>query len=64
MRFNWSDYGGVVPDGALVACIDEAGNTGSKHLDREQPYYVTGGWLLKQADVPRAESAVSRALIA
>ena len=27
--------------------IDECGNTGSNFLDRAQPFYIYGGWLLK-----------------
>lgn len=27
--------------------IDECGNTGSNFLDRSQPFYIYGGWLLK-----------------
>ncbi len=31
----------------MLAYFDESGNTGSNWLDKQQPYFVYGGWLLK-----------------
>lgn len=59
---SYAGSGGVDASAALVFFADEAGNTGANHLDAEQPYYVTGGWLLREADQERARNCVRRAL--
>ncbi|MFZ5895537.1 MAG: DUF3800 domain-containing protein [Myxococcota bacterium] len=57
--FSWMGTGGVVADSELVFYADESGNTFANHLDAAQPYYVTGGWLLRAADVPLAQAIVA-----
>jgi hypothetical protein len=61
VQLSWSGSGGVLADSKLVFYVDEAGNTGANHLDRDQPYYVAAGWLLRDIDVGRADAAVARA---
>jgi len=60
VRLSWSGHGGVVADDDLVFYVDECGNTGARHTDDFQPFYVTAGWLLRKVDVERACSVVAR----
>lgn len=60
--FSWMGSGGVTADSSLVFFADESGNTFANHMDLEQPFYVTGGWLLREADVPLAEAITAGVL--
>lgn len=60
--FSWSGSGGVTADSPLAFYADESGNTGANHLDAAQPFYVTGGWLIRQSDVPLAEAFIAGVL--
>jgi uncharacterized protein DUF3800 len=42
--------GGVLGDAELEFYADESGSTNANHLDPNQPFYVTGGWLIRQPD--------------
>lgn len=40
--------------------FDESGNTGTNWLDKNQPYYVYGGWLVKEEKKEDAEKAIKK----
>lgn len=40
--------------------FDESGNTGTNWLDKNQPYYVYGGWLVKKSKKEEAEDEIKK----
>lgn len=40
--------------------FDESGNTGSNWMNKDQPYYVYGGWLIKKEQKNNAEKEIKR----
>lgn len=54
--FSWMGNGGAIADSDLAFFADESGNTFVNYLASEQPFHVTGGWLLREADIPLAEA--------
>ena len=41
---------------------DESGNTGTNHLDDDQPYYVLAGWIIAEEDLTAARDTARAAL--
>ncbi|MBV6419370.1 MAG: hypothetical protein DAHOPDDO_00586 [Ignavibacteriaceae bacterium] len=38
--------------------IDEAGNTGSRYLDINQPFFILGGWLIENSKLAQLSNAI------
>ena len=47
----------------LSLYIDEAGNSGSNYLDKDQPYHIHAGWLIELRKERHAREAVQRILV-